>query len=109
MGIDRLRAGEHPFGFHRWHNGEFAMGLHRWHIGAGDYFGFSPGIYSVGPTTANETATAPTIVIPTPVPVPVAATQSVASSGPRIIEIGAQKTGPLPRVVYGIPPEYPSM
>ncbi len=109
MGFHDWRAGEQPFGFHRWHNGGYALGLHRWYNGSGDYFGFSPGIFYVGPTTANETAAAPIIVIPTPVYVPVAPAQRVVSSGPQIIEIGTQKTGPLPRVVYGIPPEYPSM
>jgi len=109
MGFDRLRAGERRFGFDRWPNGGYDLRVRRGYNGAGDFFGFPSGFFYGGPTTANETAAAPIMVIVAPVYVPVAPVQTAVSSGPRIIVIGTKRTARLPRVTYGTPPQYPSM
>jgi hypothetical protein len=90
-----------------------AMGNH-WRGGIGPWLGFparnlglfsSSSFYLPNGAPSDASAAPGSVVIYAPNYVPAAPTRTQASSGPRIIYIGAQpKAGDLPVVVYGIPP-----
>jgi hypothetical protein len=84
------------------------MGVHNWYYGGSDLGYFAPQILYFDPVTTQETTYPPLTVISAPGYVPDAPAQEVVSSGPRIIMIGAEPTGPLPRVIYGTTGAYAS-